>query len=181
MGAGPPSRPSSIHSFAMTNRTSTADSILESFPFVPPSPISMHHAQPHPSTLQQQQQQQQQQQNKSAGVHGPSSLRTESATGNNKPGRMTLGLSTVSSASSGLGGFSFQFEGGEGQMPGRSHASTIGPSKLRPQDGDDDDDDAATEVGGGHGDRASLDTLQLSRDLAEFPLPHSPGLGSPRR
>ncbi|KIM22954.1 hypothetical protein M408DRAFT_332626 [Serendipita vermifera MAFF 305830] len=182
MGAGPPSRPSSLQSFAMTNRTSTADSILESFPFVPPSPISMHHAQPHPSTLQQQQQQRQQQglgqANLTAGVHGPSSLRTESTqdvgSNGNKPGRMTLGMSTASAASSGLGSFPFQFEGGEG---GRSHASTVGPSKLRQQDGDDDDDTAT--ISQHHGDRASLDTLQLSRDLADFPLP-IPSAGTPK-
>lgn len=117
-------------------------------------------------------------------ARGPSSLRTESTQeigGNNKPGRQTLGFSTVSSASSGLGGFPFQFEGEQ-----RNHASTIGPSRLRhPQEEDEDEYDrgaALPESTIGHGgDRASLDTLQLSRDLSEFPLPTgSPGLG-PRR
>ena len=119
------------------------------------------------------------------GSRGPSSLRTESTQeviGNNKPGRMTLGFSTVSSASSGLGGFPFQFEGDAA----KSHSSTIGPSPLRhPQEEDDDEDDE--DDGGplaestlGHGDRASLDTLQLSRDLAEFPMPGNLAL-SPRR
>lgn len=191
MGQGPPSfddmgRPNSSHSFAMTNRTSTADSILESFPFVPPSPISMHHAQPHQPSMQQQQQQHLQAQNTSRmiGSRGPSSLRTESTQevvgNNNKPGRMTLGLSTVSSASSGLGAFPFQFEG-DAQ---RNHSSTIGPSPLRhPQGEEDEEDDDGGPIAEstiGHGDRASLDTLQLSRDLSEFPMPGNLGLG-PRR
>lgn len=114
-------------------------------------------------------------------ARGPSSLRTESTQeigGNNKPGRQTLGFSTVSSASSGLGGFPFQFEGEQ-----RNHVSTIGPSRLRhPQEDEDEYDGspALPESTIGHGgDRASLDTLQLSRDLSEFPLPTA-GLG-PRR
>ena len=189
---GPPSfddmgRPSSLHSFAGTNRTSTADSILESFPFVPPSPISMHHAQLQPFQTQQQQPPNVPgpNQGRAAGARGPSSLRTESTQelvhGNeSKPGRLTLGLSTVSSASSGLGAFPFQFEGGDGQ---RTHASTIGPSPLRQAQGRQDDGEdggAGPESTIEHGERASLDTLQLSRDLSEFPLPMvHPGPGAP--
>jgi protein OPY2 len=136
----------SSSSLALTNRTSTTDSILEAFPFVPPSPISMHHNQPS-SPLQRAVMQQQQRQ---AAAHlSTAESEAPSATGATpKPGRMTLGLSTISSTSSGLGSFPFQFDG---DMP---------PPPTLPQEHISD-----------NSSRASLDTLQLSRDLADFPLP----------
>ncbi|PVG04281.1 hypothetical protein CPB86DRAFT_211530 [Serendipita vermifera] len=135
-------------SLALTNRTSTTDSILEAFPFVPPSPISLHHNQPS-SPLQRAVMQQQQRQ---AAAHlaaaegeAPSAVATSAAA---KPGRMTLGLSTISSTSSGLGSFPFQFDG------------DVPPPPTLAQEHNSD-----------NSSRASLDTLQLSRDLADFPLP----------
>ncbi|CCA72504.1 hypothetical protein PIIN_06441 [Serendipita indica DSM 11827] len=117
----------SLSSVALTNRTSTTDSILEAFPFVPPSPISMHHSQPN-TPMQRSFQQQQQ----AGPTHVPS---------DHRPGRATLGMSTASAVSSGLGQFPFQID----------RASVSGSS----------DRDA----------RASLDTVVLSRDVAEYPLP----------
>ena len=114
----------SLASVALTNRTSTTDSILEAFPFVPPSPISMHHSQPNTPMQRTFHQQQQVIPNQ------PSS--------NHRPGRATLGMSTASAVSSGLGQFPFQI-----------------------------DSDSNRDV------RASLDTVQLSRDVAEYPLPYA--------
>lgn len=136
-------------SLALTNRTSTTDSILEAFPFVPPSPISLHHntnaSGPDTPTQRTFQQQQAAAMAYSGQSDRPQSQQSQQMTP--KPGRNTMGLSTISSASSGLGGFSFQFEDG-------SNAPPLPPG-----------------LGGDDRSRASLDTIQLSRDLAEFPLP----------
>jgi len=126
-------------SFALTNRTSTTDSILEAFPFVPPSPMSLHNTSQSTTPIQRTFQQQQQ----AALQYSTHSEQPQLP----KPSRSTMGFSTISSASSGLGGFPFQFEG-DVQPP------------LPPGLG-------GVDVSG----RASLDTIQLSRDLAEFPLP----------
>jgi hypothetical protein len=84
---------------ATSHRTSTADSILEAFPFVPPSPISMHHTS-NPSTPFAQ--------------HGFAAQQeqTDPSLLTPPPNRQTLGMSVMSATSTtsnGLGGYSFQF------------------------------------------------------------------------
>ncbi|KAG8860815.1 hypothetical protein FRB91_000603 [Serendipita sp. 411] len=131
-------------SLALTNRTSTTDSILEAFPFVPPSPISMHHSQPNTPTQRSFQGQQQ-----------TASRVTILKEPPHRPGRMTLGMSTMSSvstSSSGLESYSFQVE-----------------DRGSPQEG------VVVANADMHRDiRASLDTIQVSRDVAQYPLPDSP-------
>ncbi|KAG8852914.1 hypothetical protein FRC20_001370 [Serendipita sp. 405] len=131
-------------SLALTNRTSTTDSILEAFPFVPPSPISMHHSQPNTPTQRSFQGQQQ-----------TASRVTILKEPPHRPGRMTLGMSTMSSvstSSSGLESYSFQVE-----------------DRGSPQEG------VVVANAEMHRDiRASLDTIQVSRDVAQYPLPDSP-------
>jgi hypothetical protein len=106
---------------------------------VPPSPMSLHNTSQSTTPIQRTFQQQQQ----AALQYSTHSEQPQLP----KPSRSTMGFSTISSASSGLGGFPFQFEG-DVQPP------------LPPGLG-------GVDVSG----RASLDTIQLSRDLAEFPLP----------
>ncbi|KAH6914931.1 hypothetical protein BKA70DRAFT_1141197 [Coprinopsis sp. MPI-PUGE-AT-0042] len=144
--------------------SATADSILESFPFVPPSPISNRPIRSPPvSPLGQQ--------TFSGGatsplgqhtfVVAPPSPRTgDSFSQNNQgmtadddrlpapPNRRTLGLSTgsqLSTASSGLGSFPFQIDNGA------------------------DTHDAPPPAFQGR-QRASLDTLALTSDLSSYPL-----------
>ena len=129
------SRRISQSTVATSHRTSTADSILEAFPFVPPSPISMHHTSNPPTPLAQRGFAAQQEH-----------MDHEQLT---PPNRQMLGMSVMSAtstASSGLGGYSFQF--GE-------------PSPALPP-----------SPAPGRNERASLDTLALSRDLEAFPLPY---------
>lgn len=123
-------------SLALSNRTSTTDSILEAFPFVPPSPMSAAH-QSHPNTPLRREFNGHAQEN----THHNDQFKSQA-------GRMTLGMSVMSSASSGLGDFPFQIDE---SVP----LPTAAPSESLPE----------------RDDRASLDTLQLSRDLAAFPLP----------
>lgn len=146
---------------SMVSTTSTrADSILESFPFVPPSPISSRPVRSPPrSPLGQQ---------FTAATQSPAPLvvagsatshavspeagTTEAGTSlprlDPPPSRRILGMSTgsqLSTASSGLGNFPFQIDHGgtEGTQP------TSG-SQVR--------------------QRASLDTLALMSDLSSYPL-----------
>ena len=136
------SRRMSQSTVATSHRTSTADSILEAFPFVPPSPISMHHTSNPPTPLAQRGFAAQQEQTD-----------TEQLT---PPNRQMLGMSVMSATSTtsnGLGGYSFQF----------GEPSPVLPPSPAP----------------GRNERASLDTLELSRDLEAFPLPYD-SLASPR-
>ncbi|KAF5387645.1 hypothetical protein D9615_000389 [Tricholomella constricta] len=158
-----PSRRVSTSS-AMSATSTRADSILESFPFVPPSPISDRPIRSPPvSPLGQQ----------SFSGGPPSPLGAQhiiniappsplaQAFTNDKPqtdaaddsalppppSRQTLGLSTasnLSTASSGLGSFPFQIDSGDGPAPP--------PSSFNGRQ------------------RASLDTLALTSDLSSYPL-----------
>lgn len=122
-------------SLALSNRTSTTDSILEAFPFVPPSPMSAAH-QSHPNTPLRREF------NGNIQENIPQNDQTKAG----QAGRMTLGMSVMSTAS-GLGGFPFQIDS---SIPLPTQATSNYPERD---------------------DRASLDTLQLSRELAAFPLP----------
>ena len=151
---------------SVLSATSTrADSILESFPFVPPSPISdrpirsppvsplsqQSFVNPSSSSLHQQ----------TLVVSPPSPLSHQSFTAEPNtttvskdslkppPDRQTLGLSTgsqLSSASSGLSSFPFQIES-ESVADPSSRPSTVNGRK-----------------------RASLDTLALTTALSSYPL-----------
>ncbi|KAJ3976219.1 hypothetical protein EV361DRAFT_838734 [Lentinula raphanica] len=138
---------------ASSAMSATADSILESFPFVPPSPISNRPARSPPlSPLAQQ----------SFTVSPPSPMSTQnfSATDSDPtrldsgselptPDRKTLGMSTgsqLSTASTGLGSFPFQIDTGNSR------------------------DSVATSSAFSGRQRASLDTLAITSDLSSFPL-----------
>ncbi|KAG6916094.1 hypothetical protein DXG01_008421 [Tephrocybe rancida] len=152
---------------AMSGTSTRADSILESFHFVPPSPISdrpvrsppvsplgqqsFSNAPPSPSSVKAQH---------VINIAPPSPLAQEAFTDNKPqndatdatslpppPSRKTLGMSTasqMSTASSGLGSFPFQIETGDGPAPP--------PSSFNNRQ------------------RASLDTLALTSDLSSYPL-----------
>ena len=154
-------------SSALSATSTRADSILESFPFVPPSPISDRPIRSPPvSPLSQQSFV-----NPSSSslhlqtlvVSPPSPLSHQSFTAEPKttavpkdslklpppPDRQNLGLSTgsrVSTASSGLGSFPFQIES-ESAADSSSRPSTLNGRK-----------------------RASLDTLALTTALSSYPL-----------
>lgn len=135
--------------------SATADSILEAFPFVPPSPISNRPVRSPPvSPLAKQ----------SFSSEPPTPLPQQSFAnvGDAKelavaadlpapPNRRTLGLSTgsqLSTASSGLGSFPFQIDtGSSGETPASPSASAYSGRQ-----------------------RASLDTLALTTDLSSYPL-----------
>lgn len=150
-------------SSAMSAFSTRADSILESFPFVPPSPISDRPIRsppvsplgkksftagppPSPGITQH-----------TISIAPPSPLAQQSFSSDQAdvaevslpppPSRRTLGLSTASqfsTASSGLGSFPFQIDSGDGVAPP--------PSSFN------------------HRQRASLDTLALTSDLSSYPL-----------
>jgi hypothetical protein len=124
-----------------------ADSILESFPFVPPNPISnLPLRSPPCSPLSQQ----------SFSKQSPKeALRTESSQSDlpPPPSRSTLGLSTasqLSTSSTGLGSFAFQIDSGNTQDMTPPQTPPLGSLKGR--------------------QRASLDTLALTSDLSSYPL-----------
>lgn len=149
-------------SSAMSAASTRADSILESFPFVPPSPISDRPIRSPPvSPLADQ-----------SFVNGPSSPlaqhsytvapptplahdmenRVTEASDSlpDPPNRRILGLSTasqLSTASSGLGSFPFQIDSGTS-----AESSNHPPSAFNGRQ------------------RASLDTLALTSDLSSYPL-----------
>ncbi|GLB33784.1 hypothetical protein LshimejAT787_0106680 [Lyophyllum shimeji] len=158
-----PSRRVSTSS-AMSATSTRADSILEAFPFVPPSPISNRPirsppvsplgqqsftANPPPSPLGAQH---------TINIAPPSPVVQQEFTEKRQapvdnsalpapPDRRTLGLSTgsqLSTASSGLGSFPFQIDSGDGPAPS--------PSSFNNRQ------------------RASLDTLALTSDLSSYPL-----------
>ncbi|KAF9075834.1 hypothetical protein BDP27DRAFT_1211833 [Rhodocollybia butyracea] len=139
-------------SSAMSGTSTRADSILESFPFVPPSPISNRPARSPPlSPLAQQ----------TFKVSPPSPMSVENFPATSQdisrlrsdsdftpPNRKTLGLSTgsqLSTASTGLGSFPFQIDTG-------SSRDSSAPSAFNGRQ------------------RASLDTLAITSDLSSFPL-----------
>ena len=125
-----------------------ADSILESFTFVPPSPISNRPVRTPPrSPLVQETYSAQ---DHSAPVQDDDDLEP--------PNRRVLGMSTgsqLSSMSTGLGSFPFQIDhGGDGNQ-------TEEPAGVRLSE--------QSVVGKGK-DRASLDTVALTRELTSYPL-----------
>ncbi|KAJ7129713.1 hypothetical protein C8R44DRAFT_615109 [Mycena epipterygia] len=140
-------------SSVMSAASTRADSILESFPFVPPSPISDRPMRTPPvSPLGKQ----------SFSSPAPSPRRAEFPKTHNgddsdsdlptPPSRRTLGLSTASqfsTASSGLGSFPFQIDSGNGT--------------------DSNPPTAFNGIVNGR-QRASLDTLALTSDLSSYPL-----------
>lgn len=154
-----------ISGSSVVSATSTrADSILESFPFVPPSPISSLPIRSPPRSPLHQRFSATQFQPPAfeAASLSPSSAQVQDATPSDvpepaetqlppldpPPSRQTLGLSTasqVSTASSGLGPFPFQIDSGgnDGSTP---------PSAFQGRQ------------------RASLDTLALMSDLSSYPL-----------
>lgn len=151
---GDPSRRISASS-VLSAASTRADSILESFPFVPPSPISNRPMRSPPvSPLVQQT-------FSAAAPSSPLAKQTfthPKAKFNNgdesdsdlptPPNRRTLGLSTgsqFSTASSGLGSFPFQIDSGNEAEP--SSASSYSGRQ-----------------------RASLDTLAITSDLSSYPL-----------
>ncbi|KII94760.1 hypothetical protein PLICRDRAFT_47772 [Plicaturopsis crispa FD-325 SS-3] len=162
-GSGEGNRMSTSGSSVISGTSTRADSILESFPFVPPSPISnrpirspprspladqtfggvalsISHPTPRAST-------------QSNAV--PESATLPKSPALVPPNRKFRGsvASQASNASTGLGSFPFQIESGAGSESG--HA--IAPSSFPPAESQ------------GH-QRASLDTLALTRDLSSYPL-----------
>lgn len=155
-----------ISGSSVLSATSTrADSILESFPFVPPSPISDRPIRSPPASPLGQQSFTKNN-NSSSPLHqhtfvvappSPLSHQSFSADPNKTsfedslpapPNRRTLGMSTgsqLSTASSGLGSFPFQIESDPSD-----HANPPTPFNGR--------------------QRASLDTLALTSDLSSYPL-----------
>ncbi|KAJ7095357.1 hypothetical protein B0H15DRAFT_829187 [Mycena belliarum] len=138
-----------ISNSSVMSAASRADSILESFPFVPPSPISDRPMRSPPvSPLAQQ--------SFGSAVSTPRHAEfPKTQIGDDSesdlpapPNRRTLGMSTASqfsTASSGLGSFPFQIDSGNS-------------SELNPP----------TAFNGRQ--RASLDTLALTSDLSSYPL-----------
>lgn len=130
---------------SVVSSTSTrADSILEGFPFVPPSPISDRPARTPPrSPLAQQ----------AFSGRSVSPLKPAPETPlPPPPNRKVLGMSTASQSSTmsnGLGSFPFQIDNGSG--PDSAEQSTTPSSYPGKQ-------------------RASLDTLALTADLQSYPL-----------
>lgn len=158
-----------ISGSSVVSATSTkADSILEAFPFVPPSPISDRPIRSPPiSPLGKQsftasQMPHSPQPRVTVAPASPISPRgftrgdvpSEPADGESlpaPPNRQTLGMSTgsqLSTTSTGLGSFPFQIDAG---------ATNENNNNLRPSNVN-------------HRQRASLDTLALTSDLASYPL-----------
>lgn len=135
-------------SSVVTAASMGADSILESFPFVPPSPISNRPIRTPPASPL----------TKSFGSESSNEPSIPARpqppptplSPLEPPNRQLLGLSTasqLSTASSGLGSFPFQIESG--------HSTDVR---------------ASAAVDGGVRQRASLDTLALTNDLSSYPL-----------
>ncbi|KAH8105032.1 hypothetical protein DFH11DRAFT_1864359 [Phellopilus nigrolimitatus] len=166
-GLPPPPNPRRVSEASVAS--AGGDSLLESFTFVPPSPISsrpprsplaqqattLAAAQAH--SQQQQQQQQAQQQAQGDGSTAPL---------NPPRTRQQQGLSTVSTNSS-LEGYTFHIDQGLGQGP----APPLPPVPAAAMAA------GASKRGLPH-QRASLDTLALTADLSAFPLNFDEGRGS---
>ena len=129
-----------------------ADSILEGFPFVPPSPIS---ARPPRSPI-------------SATAHSPSFGQSMAQAQEDSlpppPNRKQLGMSTgseMSNVSTGLGGFAFEIQQQAASSLGHEVSEESVGQEARPRE---------RKVGADGRVRASLDTLALTSDLASYPL-----------
>ncbi|KAI0650835.1 hypothetical protein C8Q79DRAFT_901239 [Trametes meyenii] len=160
-------------SMASVMTTSTrADSILESFPFVPPSPISNRPIRTPPrSPLAQQtfangqdehHMSAQETVNRARASASSSSMLPSLA----PPNRKVLGMSVASQSSTvsnGLGSFPFQIDSGASSEA----SSTPPPSAYAGSDGSS------------MRKRASLDTLALTSDLSSYPLGFDKGAAPP--
>lgn len=140
-----------------SSMSATADSILESFPFVPPSPISNLPTR-HTPPMSPQSARSQHIVVEPASPRSPPSPRhaREESDDLPPPNRKTLGMSTgsqMSTASSGLGSFTFHIDTGSSMPQRDSNAPTSFPTGAGRQ-------------------RASLDTLALTSDLSSYPLAH---------
>ena len=162
----------SLETMASGVSVGRADSILESFPFVPPSPISnLPPRTPPRSPLAQQSfanaQEEQHMQSATQMVNRARASASSSSTLSSlvPPNRKALGMSVASQSSTvsnGLGSFPFQIDSGAG--PAAASPPTAFPGRQR----------------------ASLDTLALTADLSSYPLgfdrsaPHPPVPGARR-
>jgi hypothetical protein len=125
-----------------------ADSILEAFPFVPPSPIAGRPPRSPP-----------------ANAPPPSPLAPPDR-------RAMLGMSVgseMSNASTGLGSFPFEIDAGSGHGHGHDAASANGNGNVH-GNGNGNGGGGGRRVPGVGRVRASLDTLALTSDLASYPL-----------
>ena len=129
-----------------------ADSILEGFPFVPPSPIS---ARPPRSPT-------------SASAHSPSfgqsMAKAQEESLPPPPDRRQLGMSTgseMSNVSTGLGAFAFEIQQQATSSMGHAPTEESAAPETRPKE---------KKAGADGRVRASLDTLALTSDLASYPL-----------
>ncbi|KAH9899461.1 hypothetical protein C8Q73DRAFT_743401 [Cubamyces lactineus] len=143
--------------------TSTrADSILESFPFVPPSPISNRPIRTPPrSPLAQQTFASTQDEHHVSAQENVNRARASASASSMlvPPNRKVLAMSVASQSSTvsnGLGSFPFQID--SGAATAESAASTAPPSSYAGSDGSS------------MRKRASLDTLALTSDLSSYPL-----------
>ena len=151
---------------SMMTTATGADSILESFPFVPPSPISnLPPRSPPRSPLATQSFAGSQDDHNTQSASQMVSRARASASSSSMlsqlqpPNRKVLGMSVASNgstASNGLGSFPFQID--EGSTPQESNVSTA-PSSF-----------TSSSDSSGQRKRASLDTLALTSDLSSYPL-----------
>ncbi len=148
---------------SVVSAASRAYSILESFPFVPPSPISDRPIRSPPRSPQTQQSfsnassplSQQTFNVTPPSPHAQSDIGSHTSTERTidevrlptPPNRKALALSTISTASSGLGSFPFQIE-----TSSSTDVNSIPPVPVMGRQ------------------RASLDTLAITSDLASYPL-----------
>ncbi|TDL29198.1 hypothetical protein BD410DRAFT_833543 [Rickenella mellea] len=159
---------------ASSTASAGGDSLLESFTFVPPSPIS---SRPPRSPLGQQaftpmqpwpekQQQQQEQPNGHANGHANGNGHLSQGQGQGRGTSRALSTASHASGTSALDGFAFRIGGGH-----NTRLSSMPSSFVAPRD-------SGTGTGAGMGmngrgpnsQRASLDTLALTQDLSAFPL-----------
>jgi enamine deaminase RidA (YjgF/YER057c/UK114 family) len=141
----------SVLSAASASSASTrADSILEAFPFVPPSPISDRPLRAPPvSPLSQHE--------ASEPTDSKQKTLSSQTSPTEPPSRRALGLSTgsqLSTASAGLGSFPFQIE-------------TVNTADLISEP------PSSSSASSGR-QRASLDTLAITKELSSYPLPFDP-------
>ena len=162
---------------SMMTTATGADSILESFPFVPPSPISnLPPRSPPRSPLATQSFAGSQDDHNTQSASQMVSRARASASASSMlpqlqpPNRKVLGMSVASNgstASNGLGSFPFQID--EGNTPQESNVSTA-PSSF-----------TSSSDSSGQRKRASLDTLALTSDLSSYPLGFDKAPPVPRR
>jgi hypothetical protein len=143
---------------SVLSATSTrADSILEAFPFVPPSPISNRPIRSPPvSPLAQQSFNGNGASTETESSQAPAQT-TKEENPLEPPNRRVLGLSTasqLSTASTGLGSFPFQIDG--------SDLISDAPPTSTPS---------------AYSQRASLDTIAITKDISSYPLPFDSDVG----